>query len=452
MSTRTGNEEMAGTEETASGTGSKHEHDCFQWDETSQLYFHASSGFYHDPNAGWYYNSRDGLYYTYSNGGYQLLEAEKGRENEGYESSGMTADEPFQHEESKTEDMINSNTENLCPPSEWLEETLINLYLAGYSNKATEKDELAGNLETHVSSSEEIMSQPSGSDTIISEERSICPQGANDQPEPHDTSLEEENWLAQYGQVTQTAEDHLPSSVAIDLWDWEMIIQNRGKRHQEVARLVGKLAKRSSKLHPSLPSSGTLLKTAAIREAHLDLVRVASGQVYRLRSPSLRYLASLSKYDSSNPTGEWGFPDFVSALSTPSPVINEQCIDDLSVCNSSASTSGLPSAMAQHGSNTYRDRAAERRRLHGGFGVGPGQKHPDGTSCEEEQSCESFNTQEAAAQAVKMSFGTGSYARRILENMGWKEGEALGNTNKGPIEPLQVSGNKGNAGLGWTSQ
>lgn len=34
-----------------------------------------------------------------------------------------------------------------------------------------------------------------------------------------------------------------------------------------------------------------------------------TGQVYKLRSPSKRYLATLSSYDSSNPTKDWGFPE-----------------------------------------------------------------------------------------------------------------------------------------------
>ncbi|GMP85287.1 hypothetical protein CsSME_00038507 [Camellia sinensis var. sinensis] len=58
-----------------------------------------------------------------------------------------------------------------------------------------------------------------------------------------------------------------------------------------------------------MPSGGGLLKTAPICEVHLDLVRVTSGQVYKLRSPSAKYLASLSTYDSSNPTKDWGFPE-----------------------------------------------------------------------------------------------------------------------------------------------
>jgi hypothetical protein len=42
----------------------------FEWDEDSQLYYHASTGFYHDPVAGWYYSGRDGQYYIYDNGNY----------------------------------------------------------------------------------------------------------------------------------------------------------------------------------------------------------------------------------------------------------------------------------------------------------------------------------------------------------------------------------------------
>lgn len=37
-----------------------------------------------------------------------------------------------------------------------------------------------------------------------------------------------------------------------------------------------------------------------------------SGQVYKLRNPSARYLASLSTYDSANPTKDWGFPQLSS--------------------------------------------------------------------------------------------------------------------------------------------
>lgn len=34
---------------------------------------------------------------------------------------------------------------------------------------------------------------------------------------------------------------------------------------------------------------------------------------------------------------------------------------------------------------------------------------------------DSVSTEDAAVEALNMSFGAGSYARRILESMGWKE-------------------------------
>lgn len=47
-----------------------------------------------------------------------------------------------------------------------------------------------------------------------------------------------------------------------------------------------------------------------------------TGQVYRLRNPSTQYLASLSNYDSSNPTKNWRFPQMSISreIKTCSPV------------------------------------------------------------------------------------------------------------------------------------
>ena len=77
----------------------------------------------------------------------------------------------------------------------------------------------------------------------------------------------------------------------------------------------------------------------------------------------------------------------------------------------------------QNRSHAYRDRAAERRALHGGFGVAPGQKNP---AVDDQEYLPSGSTEEAAAEALNLSFGSGSYARRILEGMGWKEVNPIG--------------------------
>lgn len=247
---------------------------------------------------------------------------------------------------------------------------------------------------------------------------------------------EEEMWRAQYGQAVHLDKEQAPDYPVVDLWDWSMVTETKKSRKRKISRLVGRLIKRSSKLHPSMPSSGRVLKTAPICEVHLDLVRVRSGRVYKLRSPKVAYLASLSSYDSSNPTKDWGFPELSMEKETQPIAKSSQHIEPKMV----------PSSSEKHKDHAYRDRAAERRTLHGGFGVGPGQKK----SADDDSSTPTSATpEEAAAEALNMSFGVGSYARRMLENMGWKEGEALGSSMKGLTEPLQAVGNKGSSGLGW---
>lgn len=173
--------------------------------------------------------------------------------------------------------------------------------------------------------------------------------------------------------------------------------------------------------------------------------------MYKLRSPSAKYLASLSTYDSSNPTKDWGFPELsIDGKIQAPPGSGGNCeakmIKGAPIHKDLPTLPGQLSASNNHGVRAYRDRAAERRALHGGFGVGPGQKKSvDINDCVPS----SVSPEEAAGEALNMSFGAGSYARRILENMGWKEGEALGSSSKGLLEPLQAVGNKGNAGLGW---
>ncbi|XP_059657928.1 uncharacterized protein LOC132304329 [Cornus florida] len=501
----------------------------FKWDDESQLYFHASSGFYHDPSAGWYYSSRDGLYYKFENGNYVLLESEKGDQPELNQCGGT--DEPT----TACTECVNSDLhENPPPPSEWLEDTLIDLYLSGYSNQAINAAcDTRVLVETDGMDSSNL-SADGNDDSYELEEGEWIPDdshGATDSSGnvlDEVASWDEENWRAQYGQVIQSGEESVPDLSAVDLWDWTIIAGTRKDGKGQVARLVGRLVKPSTKLHPSMPSRGGVLKTAPIREVRLDLVRVTSGQIYKLRSPSARYLGSLPTYDSSNPTKDWGFPELsMDKQMRTMPKSSGKCESEMTEeVPSNRDLSLLPdglSASRKHKSHGYRDRAAERRALHGGYGVSPGQKKssfdvdfapsssvsaspeeaavvslnmsfgagsyarkiPESKGWKEHKShgyrdraserralhggygvspgqkkssfdvdfaptySVSASPEEAAAESLNMSFGAGSYARKILENMGWKEGEALGNSTKGLTEPLQAVGNKGNAGLGW---
>jgi hypothetical protein len=92
----------------------------------------------------------------------------------------------------------------------------------------------------------------------------------------HIACPEEEKWLSQYGQ-TERVNDDLPLPPSVDLWDWNVVTESVSKG-QPMSRLVGRLTKGSSTLHPSLPARGGLLRTAPVREVHLDLVRVSTGK------------------------------------------------------------------------------------------------------------------------------------------------------------------------------
>ena len=128
----------------------------------------------------------------------------------------------------------------------------------------------------------------------------------------------------------------------------------------------------------------------------------------------------------------------------------------------------------------YRDRASERRSLHGGSGIGIGQKchHGGDDIVDGDMTYESYHGDEPIFDA----FSSQSYGRRLLERMGWEEvlwtetlerffqklnfwsnfserfghlfgqGKAIGKTKNGLLEPLQVAGNKGTAGLGWSNE
>ncbi|KAK8452458.1 hypothetical protein SEVIR_5G116800v4 [Setaria viridis] len=430
----------------------------FEWDADSQLYYHSSTGFYHDPVAGWYYSSRDGQYYIYENGNYVQLTTDLGNE--------PTANYP--HDEAN-QDVLESSSdwqpaipdgenETLGPPSEWMEETLINLYLSGYSNREVNAESSLGNTHTI---------EEDRTETAVNKPSSLTSDGAsaslNDATSQHvevetetknstavDESLgeDEEKWLAQYGQVERVNDD-LPLLPITDIWDW-YVVQDNVSNVKPVVRLVGCLSRGSSKLHPSLPAHGGRLRTASVSEVHLDLVRVSTGKLYRLRNPSRKYLASLSAYDSSNPTKDWGFPDIYA---NPDINLNKQSTAqcESEVADESSVREGVSADNdKEQKTNTYRDRAAERRNLHRGLGIGPGQKQCNIISFDEyEESIDDINSMGTAS--VDMNFRSSGLqsAKRIMENMGWKEGEALGKSRKGIVEPIQPIINKHGAGLGW---
>ncbi|XP_073141874.1 uncharacterized protein [Henckelia pumila] len=419
---------------------SQQETDCnFEWEESSQLYYHASSGFYHDPKAGWYYSSRDGLYYKFENGNYVLHGSDQdadqpetidanceGDTHEANTSGEEVSDEPMQ------ECKYNDQLEYPPPPSEWLEDTLIDMYLSGYSNliaNTTCSDVKIPMDDNHIHM--EKLNVPSHGDEDVDEleegewipDDPIFWSNGSKYSSDEGMSQEEENWRAQYGQVSQI-DERMSNFHVLDIWDWALVREKKKDGKTEVSRLVGRLMKHSLKFHPAVPSGGGKLKTAPICDVHLHIVRVTTGRIYRLKIPSLQYVTSLSTYDASNPTKDWGFPQLsinnhTNKLPNHDQESQSQSLGALDYQKDMFMSSAKPSSSRKD--HVYRDRAAERRALHGGFGVGPGQKGSVTCSDSIPSSPTDIHPEEAASEALNISFGERSYARKILENMGWKE-------------------------------
>ncbi|KAL0686955.1 hypothetical protein Bca4012_086632 [Brassica carinata] len=414
----------------------------YVWDNDTQLYIHHrhTSGFYHDPVAGWYYCSKDGLYYKHENGEYVPLEHD--------ESVHIVTSEDAQAEvllsdPGETETLLeptgcsnDHELEHLQRPSSWVEDTLIELYLAGNSRRPS-----------YSAEDNQMLSANGDDDADELEEGEWIPEDDFDPQEDYfdqdAPSREEEMWLAQYGQVTQSPEKTLPEIPSVDLWDWKLVCESREADNEQVARLVGRLVRRSANLHPSVASSGTLFKTAPVCEARLHLVRVRTGQVSKLQNPSPKYLATLSVYDASNPTKYWGFPDVSTTWQDPATKRKAKKVKPKTSRRLKVKEPHEVDMIEEERSSAYRDRAAERRNLHGGYGVGPGQKGTMVGLIADEHDTGS-EEDATAEEALELTFGSGSYARRIMGNMGWKEGETLGKNAKGLVEPIQAVGNTGN--------
>lgn len=437
-----------GGDDAAAGVG-----DGFEWDADSQLYYHASTAFYHDPVAGWYYSSRDSQYYVYKNGNYMPLTTDLENEptaNHPYDEANQDV---LEHSSGLETTILDNENEIPGPPSEWMEETLINLYLSGYSNNEVNAE--SSLVNAHSNEEDRIETTGNKLDSLTSDSASASLHDATSQQTEVETETknsayvyeslgeEEEKWHAQYGQVERSNDDqHLPPT--IDIWDWD-VVQDHVNKGQPVVRLVGCLSRGSNKLHPSLPTRGGLVRTAPVREVHLDLVQVSTGKLYRLRNPSRKYLATLSAYDSSNPTKDWGFPD-INLNKQSTAKCQSEVLADKSCGGGSVSAANT----MEPNTKVYRDRAAERRILHRGLGVGPGQKQSNTNNFDEyEESIEDMDSMGVASADLNFQSSGLLSAKRIMENMGWKQGEALGKSRKGIVEPIQPSINKHGAGLGW---
>lgn len=99
----------------------------------------------------------------------------------------------------------------------------------------------------------------------------------------------------------------------------------------------------------------------------------------------------------------------------------------------------------------YRDRAKERRQKYGEADPVPLNKSRERFQKEIEKQASAAALAAASASVAQTPIGGGNVGNKLLQKMGWKDGQGLGRANQGRTNIIEVESRAGGAGLGTKS-
>lgn len=98
--------------------------------------------------------------------------------------------------------------------------------------------------------------------------------------------------------------------------------------------------------------------------------------------------------------------------------------------------------------SSYRDRAKERRLKYGEADPPPLSKTRERFHKEIEKQSSAAALAAASASVAHTPIGGGNMGNKLLQKMGWKDGQGLGRANQGRTNIIEVESRAGGAGLG----
>lgn len=98
--------------------------------------------------------------------------------------------------------------------------------------------------------------------------------------------------------------------------------------------------------------------------------------------------------------------------------------------------------------SSYRDRAKERRQKYGEADPPPLNKTRERFHKEIEKQASAAALVAASASVAQTPIGGGNVGNKLLQKMGWKDGQGLGRSNQGRTNIIEVESRAGGAGLG----
>ncbi|KAK9696955.1 hypothetical protein RND81_08G006500 [Saponaria officinalis] len=422
----------------------------FVWDEASGYYYDAASGFYYDPNTGLYYDGNNGIWYTFDNQTQQYVPCtdqsankKSEKESEAPKTENNTARKVVISAPAAT---ISSTEKPASLPDA--------VQAAASAALAAEKREKEKAKEIKLAAKSSILANKKKMSNVLS----MWKQRSHEGQTPR-VALDD-------GQTPAMADAH-PSSNTSSLKPKVGVKENANTGSGFVATAPstqGSVAE--SDTRPASSSSrGALM--GVIRGSGRGVVKsdtIYSGTVTGPSAPSSSSSPALfSAANSDSQVSGTSFKTDVSALGGYTPPAT-------SAGRRRFSETPLQTVSAQREQNqtSYRDRAAERRRMYGSSSsyaddyLEAGDPNTD------------VRLQKVSSELGAMPFPPGVGGRgpvdnvaqtydvitpdkaidennvgnRMLRNMGWTDGSGLGRDGSGMVEPVQAQAFDKRAGLG----
>lgn len=425
----------------------------FVWDEASGYYYDASSGFYYDSNTGLYYDGNSGVWYSYDHQTLQYVPCVDQNANKTSEKESQAP----KAENTSTRKVVISAPAATIISSEKPASLPDAVQAAASAALAAEKREKEKSKEIKLASKSSILANKKKMNNVLS----MWKQRSHEGQTPR-VALDD-------GQ--SNVSDDRQSSISVPLKPKAMGLNENVNTSSGYlsATSVAQATVSESDVKPrpvSNSSGGTLM--GVIRGSGKGVIK--SDTVYPgtsgLSTPSSSSAGAVAvaATNSDKQGGASSFRTDISALGTYTPP--------------TASASGrrrfsetpLLSASVQRDlhQTTYRDRAAERRRMYGssvsygdddlesgdpnqdvGFRKGASDSgsmpFPPGVGG---RGTVDSNVQNYDVISSDKAIDESNVGNRMLRNMGWTEGLGLGKDGSGMVEPVQAQSFDSRAGLG----
>ncbi|KAL2546541.1 suppressor of abi3-5 [Forsythia ovata] len=426
----------------------------FVWDEASGYYYDAASGFYYDGNTGLYYDGNNGIWYSYDNHTQQYIPCADQNDKNAVKQS----------ETSKASDGSNSKKVVISAPAATItsNEKAASLpdavQAAAAAAIAAEKKEKEKLKEIRLASKSSILANKKKMSNVLTmwKQRSHegqAPRVALDDNQPSAAVEERSNTASSTkskfkSDVPNTKENALASSG----FTTNAPIQSAALESVDRAR-------------PVISGSSVSLK-GVIRSSGMGVVK--SDTLY---TGSVGGASTSSTSTSSVPSSL----AFTDASTTVTPFRTDASalgsyVSPVAAGSGKRRFSEMPSSALsskEQPQTTYRDRAAERRSLHGSsssFGddlSDVGDSNRDSTFKRGALDSMPFppgvgggrvagdaNSQNYEVITADKAIDETNVGNRMLRSMGWHEGLGLGKDGSGMVEPVQAQAMDTRAGLG----